>query len=342
MLHKYIKVCGLVFPLLLIVGVWAGPTYQHWQVPSYERPSALASSGNLLLTSHYHFFYLGVQRLLSLYDVTTVGEEVLYDVLQASVHLSDMEFANEQLYGIGFDRTILYNYNFYTGEWQTIPVNGRPFESDHRKVLFYDPKSGLLYVLHQEARQVDVVDTVEQSVIHNFSLSGTSVVATREGDYLVTLSRGLQQPVCTSPGPVLALHRLPFGEQIYQVAVAGDCPQTVVVAKDTIYLIYSEEIRAYALHTAELLNRWQAPERLGSHALWLDGKLVVQSWNVVQGGRLLVIDAALTGVITDIPLLQQPQRLWPALKQMHFDTESNRLFIANSNDNALSIVRLGF
>lgn len=80
MLHKCSKVCGLVFFLVIDCWCMGGTDLSALASAKFDRPSALASSGNLLLTSHYHFSDPDVQLLLSLYDVTIAGEEALHDI----------------------------------------------------------------------------------------------------------------------------------------------------------------------------------------------------------------------------------------------------------------------
>ena len=336
--YKFIT--ALCFCFLLSVRAYA---FEHWQVYGTSIPGVLTLSGNFLLLNNVDNVDPHISRLITVFDITEPGKEVVIDTIEAPDRVLAMEVVDNRLYTMSQDRRILYVLDFATGQWGTISLNGRSDDFNYRRVLFPDADRGLLYVVHYSAlpQVVDVVDMAKQQVIHSFPLSGAYLIAARTGDYLVTLSRGLEQfpPTCTSRGPTLALHRLPFGEQVYALDVSGDCPQTLVIAEGTIYLIYLEEVRAYALETGDFLGRMLAPAPLqfGRQALWRNGNLIIQS-----NEHILLIDAGLTGIWAQYDLVWRSRQWIPPLEQMHYEAATDRIFVANRNDDALSIVRLGF
>jgi len=312
----------------------AGDSEITWEITGVQQPHALAldDQNKILYSTNYDLHDEQIRRRISVIDVSVPFQEAVTGQIEAPVPPFDLRVAASYLFAIALDRSQLYATNDGI-QWIDIPLTPVGGENGIEKVLF--PWRDQLLVLHKDRRLLDFVDTSNLQLSRSVDLPAPSLRMAIVGDYLVLMSRALLQPFCGSLGPMVWLYTLPEMELVYNIDIHGDCPQDVAAEDQTIFVSYVNEIRRYRLETGEFVGRLSTPD-LSIHSLLTDRGLVVETQDVVEGGRVFLVDRGLQAICLQVPLLQRPQRFWPALSQLTVASDG-RVFVANTNDDAVSV-----
>lgn len=303
------------------------------------RVVALSPDSHRLYVNNHDRFDKVIQRTISVVDISASGKEVVIDSFQAPVKPMDMAITSDHLYALGYARNILYSRPVLGGEWSEIILTETRPDSGFVRSLFL--REGKLYVLHQRDRIIDIVDLETESIEDSYRFSVGPLRMAVKDDYAALISVGLQSPSCDAGGPTLKLLTLPNFQEIYSRDIRDDCPKSVSIGDDRIFIVYANMVRTYDLATGGLMRTFSIPpnQRFGEQAILNERGLFLQTVSVADGGHIYLVNQSLTRICADIPLLANPEEQWtfPPLGQM-VETSDGRLLVANANDHVVSVI----
>jgi malectin (di-glucose binding ER protein)/carboxypeptidase family protein len=306
------------------------------QVPVTDFPAPLARDGDRVYVGHSWR-----TNKVSVMDISTPGSEAVAETLDTPISPVDLAVANDELYVLDEFHRLSWR-PLGGGAWQSIDLasgGGEQSHWGHGRTLF--PHGDRMFVLHWEnGGRISVVDLNTHAVVETItdvSFLPNDIVFL--DDVMIVLSVGLTAPSCGASGPHFSVYDLTTLGRVFSRDIAGDCPVGSAVVGDRYFVAFNDTIREYDPATGSELNRISG----GAAFDWFLPQIVVYDrtmYLTTREGDVLRVSPGLSELVFLCNVLASTLRTFPPVQAISLDASSSRLFVANLNDDTVSIADL--